>query len=38
MDRGGFSTSELAVQRAILVRYQDEIRENWHAHWQQQDG
>lgn len=33
VDGGGFSSTELAVQRTILEKYRDVIWRNWHAHW-----
>ena len=35
-DRDGFSSADLALQRELLVQYQQEILESWHEHWHRQ--
>jgi hypothetical protein len=36
VDDDGFSASDIAVQRSLLVEYRDEIIKSWHEHWQKQ--
>jgi hypothetical protein len=37
IDAGDFSTSELAVQRSLLIQYGDEILRSWNEHWRRQN-
>jgi Domain of unknown function (DUF4160) len=36
-DRDGFSKSELAVQRELLLQYLNEVLQSWQEHWQRQN-
>jgi hypothetical protein len=36
-DPDNFSTSELAVQRSLLIQYAEEILRSWHEHWHNQN-